>query len=102
MIDFHCKDLILDNNTIFSQYIVKANSEATMVFWYKQIDRIDVLSDKVSMCDREIGYDWGNINYNTEGELELMSNNPFTVKNAEVVVQVLRQQRQAKFMLETN
>lgn len=49
-IDFKPKELILDDNTMFSQYTFPKKSVTRILLFYKQISRLDFLTSKVSNC----------------------------------------------------
>jgi hypothetical protein len=53
-IDFDYKELILDNNTIFSQYTFKKKSKTTMILYYKQISRIDIVTKETQESPRHL------------------------------------------------
>ena len=51
-VDFKQKELVLDDQTTITNYTVKANSQVTLVIYYRQITKASILSDKTNLCDR--------------------------------------------------
>ena len=80
-IDFEMMELVLDDNTMFSQYTFPKNSKTRFVVYYKQINRIDLLSSKINNCDALEKY----LNFKevsvTEAELQEVSSEPILLEN---------------------
>ncbi len=66
---FKPKELILNNNTIISQYTIAASSTVSMVIYYDQIDMSDMMSDKIEVC-KIIETKCPDLNSLTEQQLE--------------------------------
>ncbi len=83
-VDFKPKELILDNQTTISNYTVKANSQVTLVIYYRQVTKASILSDKTDLCDR-VDLNKYKPNNRKESQLRLQSMNktflPFTLEN---------------------
>jgi hypothetical protein len=74
-------ELVLDDNTMFSQYTFPKNSKTRFIVYYKQIDRINLLSSKINNCDALEKY----LNFKevsiTEAELQEVSSEPILLEN---------------------
>lgn len=83
-VDFQPKELILDNQTTITNYVVKANSQVTLVIYYRQVTKASILSDKTSLCDR-VDLNKYKPNNRKEYQLRFQSMNknflPFTTEN---------------------
>lgn len=81
-LDFNKNELILDDNTLLSQYTFPANSLTRMLVFYKQIKRIEMLSGQVIFKELEgvLGLQDTKV---SESFLRKMSNEPmlFNGKN---------------------
>lgn len=79
MIDFREKELILDDNSLISQYTFPANSSTRMLLYYKQINRIDIFTKGISNCIELEDY----LNFKeisiTESKLRKISNEPVII-----------------------
>lgn len=74
-VDFHCKDLVLDCLTTINQYTIAPNSEVTFVMYYKQVQKVDLLTSKKTVCktlDKSIKCSDGN----SRSESDLKFNSP--------------------------
>lgn len=84
-VDFQQKELVLDNQTTITNYVVKANSQVTLVIYYRQVTKASILSDKTSLCDR-VDLNKYKPNNRKEYQLRFQSMNknflPFTKDNA--------------------
>lgn len=80
-IDFKLMELVLDDNTMFSQYTFPKNTKTRFIVYYKQINRIDLLSSKINNCDALEKY----LNFKevsvTEAELQEVSSEPILLEN---------------------
>lgn len=83
-VDFKKKELVLDNQTLITDYTVKAMSEVKLVIYYKQVTKASILSDKTTICDR-IDLNKYKPNNRKEYQLRFQSMNkyfpPFTNEN---------------------
>lgn len=83
-VDFQQKELVLDNQTTITNYVVKANSQVTLVIYYRQVTKASILSDKTSLCDR-VDLNKYKPNNRKEYQLRFQSMNknflPFTTEN---------------------
>lgn len=83
-VDFQPKELVLDNQTTITNYTVKANSQVTLVIYYRQVTKVSILSDKTNLCDR-IDLNKYKPNNRKESQLRFQSMNknfhPFDTKN---------------------
>ncbi len=83
-VDFRKKELVLDNQTLITDYTVKAMSEVKLVIYYKQVTKASILSDKTTICDR-IDLNKYKPNNRKEYQLRFQSMNkdfpPFTKEN---------------------
>lgn len=76
-IDFNDRELILDDNTMFSQYTFSANTTTRMVIFYKQVNRIDLMTKGLSSSRiLESNMNLSSPSF-TESDLRRMSNEPF-------------------------
>lgn len=84
-VDFKKKELILNNQTIITDYTVKAMSEVKLILFYKQVTMVSILSDKTNLCDR-VDLNKYKPNNRKERQLRFQSMNknfpPFTPENA--------------------
>lgn len=78
-IDFKEKELILDDNTMFSQYTFQANSTIRMLLFYKQMNRIDLITKGISQCKEIEEYMNFQDTFITEVDLRKFSNQPLIV-----------------------
>jgi len=83
-VDFKMKELVLDNQTTITNYTVKANSQVTLVIYYRQVTKASILSDKTNLCDR-VNLNKYKPNNRKEQQLRFQSMNksfpPFTSAN---------------------
>jgi hypothetical protein len=50
-LDFSCKELILDNQYVFSQYLVPANTKVPMIVYYCDITKVEIMTGFQEVCD---------------------------------------------------
>lgn len=83
-IDFSEKELILDDNTMFSQYTFPKKSVTRMLIFYKQLNRIDIVTKGISQCvelERHMNLQGTSV---AECDLRQLSNKPLvemSIKN---------------------
>lgn len=68
-IDFDDCELILDNQNIFSNYVVSPRSYVTMLFYYKEFDIGDFMSHNNKVCGMLHGFNCVDGNSRTETQL---------------------------------
>lgn len=81
-IDFNKNELILDDNSMFSQYTFPANSLTRMLIFYKQIKRIEMLTGAVIFKELESTLGLKDTKF-SESDLRFMSNEPLIIKEAD-------------------
>lgn len=79
-IDFEGKELILDDNTVFSQYTFPANSSTRIVVYYKQVKRLDIVTKGLSLLQEVEKNLWLEQTSITEAELNETSNYPMILE----------------------
>ncbi len=79
-LDFSDRELILDDNTMFSQYTFEPNSYIRMLLFYKQLNRIDIFTKGISQCkeiEQYLGFEDMRV---SESDLRKLSNEPMILK----------------------